>query len=407
MARLYAWSRRHPGPVDAVLAVAFFLTVGLLSAVVAGWVGFAIGTLLTLPLAFRRRWPVAVFASTVVVSLLQLVLTAQPLPADVVPPFVLYTVAVHVVQRWVRVAAVAAGLLACVLGPWRWTAAAGGPRAALGLGLALAVFLAVLWLLGDLVRAREGTMVRLHDANEALARDREQRDQLVAERERLAVARDVHDVVAHALSVVVVQADGASYAAEHADRWSRDDAVAALTAIGRTARGALSETRRVVGVLRDDAPPTESAPAPGLDDIERLVEAVRAAGVPVRATLLDAGPDTGPDDVTAEVQLAAYRVVQEGLTNVLKHAGADARSEVLVERVPGGLRVTVADDGLGASEASDGPGSGLTGMRERVAATGGHLVAGPRPRGGYAVTATLPVGPVALARVAPVAGASR
>jgi signal transduction histidine kinase len=376
--------------VDGVLAVSLFLTVGLLSAVVAGWAGFVVGALLTLPLAFRRRWPVAVFASTVVVSLLQLALTSQPLPADVVPPFVLYTVAAHVAQRRVRAAAVAAGVLACVAGPWRWAAATGGPRSAVGLGVALAVFLAVVWLLGDLVRAREGTMARLHEANQALARDRDQRDQLVAERERLAIARDVHDVVAHSLSVVVVQADGASYAAEHADRWTREEAVAALTAIGRTARGALAETRRVVGVLREDAGSADSGPEPGLADIDGLVATVRAAGVPVDATL----PDGAPDDVAAEVQLAAYRVVQEGLTNVLKHAGADARGEVLVERVPGGLRVTVADDGFGGSVASDGPGSGIAGMRERVAATGGHLVAGPRTRGGYAVTATLPLVPV-------------
>ena len=127
-ARLYAWSRRHPVLVDATLAAALFLTVGLPSAIVAGWVGLLFGTLLTLPLAVRRRWPVAVFASTVVVSLLQLALISQPLPADIVPPFVLYTVAAHVTQRWVRVAAVAAGVLACVLGPWRWAAAAGGAR---------------------------------------------------------------------------------------------------------------------------------------------------------------------------------------------------------------------------------------------------------------------------------------
>jgi signal transduction histidine kinase len=232
-------------------------------------------------------------------------------------------------------------------------------------------------------------MDRLQQANEALARDREQRDQLVAERERLAIARDVHDVVAHSLSVVVVQADGASYAAEHADRWTRDEAVAALTAIGQTARVALAETRRVVGVLREDSGSADHGSEPGLADLDRLVAAVRSAGVPVDATL----PEVDPD-VAADVQLAAYRVVQEGLTNVLKHAGAEARSEVLVERVPRGLRVTVADDGLGGSARSDGPGSGLAGMRERVAATGGHLVAGPRARGGYAVTATLPVAPV-------------
>ena len=151
-----------------------------------------------------------------------------------------------------------------------------------------------------------------------------------------------------------------------------------------------AETRRVVGVLREDSGHADAAPEPGLADIDRLVSAVRSAGVPVRATL----PDSAPDDVAAEVQLAAYRVVQEGLTNVLKHAGADARGEVLVERVPGGLRVTVADDGLGGSAPSDGPGSGLAGMRERVAAAGGQLVAGPRTRGGYAVTATLPLAPV-------------
>ena len=146
----------------------------------------------------------------------------------------------------------------------------------------------------------------------------------------------------------------------------------------------------MVGVLREDDPARGAATAPGLADIDRLVAAVRAAGVPVSATL----PDAAPDDVTAEVQLAAYRVVQEGLTNVLKHAGPDARGEVLVERVPDGLRVTVADDGLGGAALSDGPGSGLAGMRERVAAAGGHLVAGPRARGGYAVTATLPFAPV-------------
>ena len=383
-ARLYAWSRLHPFLLDVVLAAALFLTVGLLSAVVAGWIGLLIGAALTLPVAVRRRWPVAVLAWTVAVSLLQLALVSAPLPADVVPPLVVYTVAAHVANRWVRAAAIAAGLLACVLGPWRWTVEASGVRTAVGLGAAMAVFLGVVWLLGDLVRAREGTLVRLREANDVLARDREQRDQLVAQHERLAVARDVHDVVAHSLSVVVVQADGASYAAEHAEQWSPEEAVAALSAIGQTARGALAETRRVVGVLREDQRPV----SPGLADIDRLVAAVRAAGVEVNASFPDDGPDVDP-----EVQLTAYRVVQEGLTNVLKHAGADAHGEVVVERVPGGLRVTVADDGSGGS-AGDGAGSGLAGMRERVAATGGHLIAGPRSVGGYAVTATLPLAPV-------------
>jgi hypothetical protein len=128
-ARLYAWSRRHQVLVDAMIAAALFLTVGLLSGVVGGWVGLLFGTLLTVPLAVRRRRPVAVFAWTVAVSLLQLAVTSQPLPADIVPPFVLYTVAAHVTHRWVRIAALAAGVLACVLGPWRWATAAGGTAA--------------------------------------------------------------------------------------------------------------------------------------------------------------------------------------------------------------------------------------------------------------------------------------
>ncbi|HEY6741409.1 MAG TPA: hypothetical protein VI110_03550 [Lapillicoccus sp.] len=154
-AQAYAWSQRHPVLVDALLAAALFLTVGLLSAVVASWTGLLFGAALTLPLAVRRRWPAAVFGWTVALSLLQLTVLSRPLPADVVPPFVLYTVAAHVGDRWIRAAAVGAGLLACVLGPWRWYASEGDPRTAAWLGVALAVFLAVLWLLGDLVRARK------------------------------------------------------------------------------------------------------------------------------------------------------------------------------------------------------------------------------------------------------------
>ena len=188
-ARLYAWSRRHPVLIDAVLAASLFLTVGLLSAVVAGWIGVLFGALLTLPLAVRRRWPVAVLASTVAVSLLQLAVTSQPLPADIVPLRPL-SVAAHVAHRLVRMAAVAAACWPACSGRGAGWPPSGvrGPRS--DFALALAVFLAVLWLLGDLVRARDGTMARLHQANEALARDRDQRDQLVAERERLAIARE-------------------------------------------------------------------------------------------------------------------------------------------------------------------------------------------------------------------------
>lgn len=399
--RLYAWSRAHPSAIDATLAATVFVVFGLPGALLTGWQGLLIGVLTAAPLAVRRRWPAGVLAWTVGVSLLQLVLLERPLLVNVVQPIVVYSVAVHGRSHRVRVAALVAGLSGAVLGPWRWLHGSGVPADIIVSTVVLAVFVVVLWLLGGMVRAREGTVGTLRTANEALARDREQRDQLVAQQERLAVARDIHDVVAHSLSVVVVQADGAAYAAEHGDHWSRDEAVAALATIGDTARSALAETRRVVGVLRDDStrasPAAPEGSAPGLDQITDLVESVRAAGVPVTATVeYDAQPP-----VSAAVQLAAYRVVQEGLTNILKHAGAKANGQVLVEQLPGVLRVTVADDGGPADPAATrrhsatllnpGPGSGLIGMRERVAAAGGMLVAGPRARGGYAVTATLPL----------------
>ncbi|MEO9151906.1 MAG: ATP-binding protein, partial [Lapillicoccus sp.] len=154
------------------------------------------------------------------------------------------------------------------------------------------------------------------------------------------------------------------------------------------ARSALAETRRVVGVLRDPGAGVDLTPIAGLADLDTLLEGVRASGLTVVAE------PVSPDDLrglTRDVDLAAYRVVQESLTNVLKHAGPGATATVMVERVPGALRVAVSDDGRGAQAMSDGLGNGIAGMRERVATTGGQLLAGPRTTGGFAVTATIPV----------------
>jgi signal transduction histidine kinase len=195
----------------------------------------------------------------------------------------------------------------------------------------------------------------------------------------------MHDVVAHGLSVIVVQADGARYAA------ANDPAAAteALGTISDAGREALDEMRRMLGVLRagpEAVAASGTRPQPRLPDLATLVEEARAAGLPVRAQLPD--PAVAVPDGTA---LTAYRVVQEALTNVRKHAGRDASVTLHVVVAEDALDVVVEDDGDGSAAPDDGRGLGLLGMRERVAAHGGTLDAGPRVGGGFSVAARIPL----------------
>jgi signal transduction histidine kinase len=208
--------------------------------------------------------------------------------------------------------------------------------------------------------------------------------------ERLLIARELHDVVAHSMSVIAVQAGvGAHVLDEHPAQ-----ARAALDAISTTSRGALSEMRRLLGVLRDGDGARGHLPAPGLADVEQLVDDVRAAGVPVGLEIQGAGTA-----INAAMEASAYRVVQEALTNVIKHAGHPTRVDVRLLHGAGTLTVEVVDDGRGAAslggvDQGRSPGSchGLIGMRERVELWGGRLEAGPIRGGGYRVRATLPDG---------------
>jgi signal transduction histidine kinase len=203
--------------------------------------------------------------------------------------------------------------------------------------------------------------------------------ELAARDERSRIAREMHDVVAHGLSVIVVQADGARYAAAK----DPEVAVGTLETISATGREALTEMRRLLGLLRKGD--TGVAPQPGLDDVRHLVDEARASGMRVAADLPEPAPDV-PDGVG----LAAYRIVQEALTNARKHAGPDAAVEVRVA-VDRDVAIDVRDDGRGAAARGDGRGLGLVGMRERAAVHGGTLEAGPAPGGGFAVSARLPL----------------
>ncbi|WP_219942628.1 sensor histidine kinase [Iamia sp. SCSIO 61187] len=205
---------------------------------------------------------------------------------------------------------------------------------------------------------------------------------LAAERQR--IARELHDVVAHHVSVMVVQAEAGAAPAE-----ARGDeaAVAAFDDISATGRQAMVELRRLLGVLRDDSP-TGTEPQPGLDRLPELVERVRSAGLPVELVV-----DGEPRPVDDGLDVSAYRIVQEALTNVVRHAGA-APTRVRVGWDPARLELVVEDDGPGASPWPDlDPGRrGLVGIRERVALLDGDLEVGPRPTGGFAVAARLPLG---------------
>jgi signal transduction histidine kinase len=223
------------------------------------------------------------------------------------------------------------------------------------------------------------------EARERAARaegEREQRARAAVSEERARIARELHDVVGHSVSVMTVQASAVRRLLRPEQERERE----ALLVVERTGREALAEMRRMVGVLRRPEEAPALAPQPSLEYVDKLVEQAREAGLPVELCV-----EGEPLPLPAGVDLTAYRLVQEGLTNALKHARAE-RAQVLVRYGAGDIEVTVSDDGRGAGS-DDGGGHGLVGMRERVAVYGGALEAGPLPEGGYRLRARLPVTP--------------
>jgi signal transduction histidine kinase len=239
----------------------------------------------------------------------------------------------------------------------------------------------VAWVLGDSMRYRRAYLTSLEDRAARLERERDAQAQIAVAAERARIARELHDVIAHNVSVMVVQADGASYAL----RSEPERTAQALTAISHTGRQALAEMRRLLGILRSGDEQADLAPVPGLDQLRELLDQAREAGMSVSLTL-----EGAVRPLPEGAELAAYRVVQESLTNTRKHGGLAAAAAVTLRYEPDGLLLQVTDDGLGAAVAADGVGHGLTGMRERVEMYGGTIQAGPLPGGGYQVTARLP-----------------
>ena len=371
---------RHSQLID--IAIAAILAA---SGVWLGWLVdapaeyYLVSLALPLPLAWRRTYPQACAAAVLVLALVQWITTADTLGAMPVDLAVL--IAVHACcgygPLWSGYAALGCGLIGAALGGWSWpmTPAVGWVHLLTGGTLACLVLIA--WTTGLLHRARRGRTLALAERARLLESQREQHEQLAVLAERNRIARDMHDIVAHSLAVVIAQADGGRYAAGS----SPEAAAAALDVIAGQARQALAETRHALGLLRT---PGERP----VGDLAALVEQARASGLDVR--LVTELPDSLADPALA---LTVYRVVQEGLTNVLKHAGAAAGATVSVSQVGGRLEIEVADDGgTGANPApSVAGGFGVLGLRERAGAYGGDATLRPVDGGGHLLHAWIPV----------------
>ena len=388
--RVYAWVRRHPLVVDGPLAA------GLLAwsatgdgpdrSSEAGYyaVLIAISVLLAGLVLFRRRHPATAFAIAVAVAVAGTWVPgpnsagAGPVLAILV---LMYTLAAYRPRR-ISLRGLFLGLaglsVAVIWSPERL--GLHSVSAWLGYGVPMACC----WILGDSIAYRRAHNTWLEERARRAEAERDAKAQLAAAAERSRIAREMHDIIAHNLAVIVGLADGGRYAAERSPERSSQ----ALGAIAGTGREALSELRRLLGILTEaDDRPADRAPQPGLADLESLLDRVRAAGLPVRAVMRG---DLG--GLSEGQQLTVYRIVQEALTNALKHAGPAATAEVILGYADGAVDVQVTDTGRGAAAGpSDGDGRGLPGMRERAAVYDGTLHAGPGPAGGWRVTAHLPV----------------
>jgi signal transduction histidine kinase len=365
---VWNWLRRHPNLVDVALVLALAAGyVGHAGHAEEWTAGIALAVLQAAPLLVRRRYPRAVLAAVTAGFILQAVVySALPPVAMVVA---VYTVAASLPRYEALVAAA--------------TATAAATIALLGLGdfnraASDLIPLVGAWVLGDNLGTRRAYTRALEERAERLEREQEaERARAVAE-EQARIARELHDVIAHNVSVMVVQAAAANDVFDTRPERARE----ALHAIEASGRTALAELRRLLGVVRGDG--ADFTPQPGLDRLDELVAQVRAAGLAVAVSV-----EGAPRPLPAGVDLSAYRVVQEALTNTLRHAGA-TRADVALRYGDGELDVEVRDDGAGTGNGA-GSGRGLIGMRERVAAFGGSLETGTPSSGGFAVSARFPL----------------
>ncbi|MDQ0095947.1 sensor histidine kinase [Paeniglutamicibacter psychrophenolicus] len=382
------WIRENPNKVDLIFGLGIWLVFGFLAGIMLGvsgngWTMFVLGSLQTLPLIWRRRRPAPAAGIIVIAHLIQVVVTSELLPSQIAVPITVYTLAAFG-KRWESFAGLAAGFVGALLASVRVGVWAGGNSLEgmvlnfIGLGLVVLVA----WTFGDLARTRRLTLQTLEDRARRLETEREQERALAAADERNHIAREMHDIVAHSLSVIIAQSDGARYASEHNPEIARET----LATIAQTGRSSLQEMRRLLGVLRggDEA---STRPLPTLADVPELLETTRKSGLEISYT-----PEgTARRSLPAGAELTAYRVLQEALTNVLKHAGPATTAKVSLTWNSKGLQLAISDNGRGAGAlGTSDVGQGLLGMAERVALYDGRVRAEPKAGGGFHVDVFIP-----------------
>jgi signal transduction histidine kinase len=363
---VWNWFRRHPVLIDRTVVVGLaglYVVVAIHEHQKAAGVGLAL--LQTVPLFWRRGHPFAVLAFVTAGAMISGFAFDLALPFA--PGVATYTVAAQATRRRSALAAAAA-------------VAAMATASVRPSDYARLVVVAAAWVLADNLRTRRAYMRELEEKAERLEREREANIQRAAAEEQARISRELHDVIAHNVSVMTIQAAAARDVFDADPGRVRE----ALASIESTGRSALTELRRLLSSVRDGDRP-ELAPQPGLDGLDDLIAQVRRSGLDVELNV-----EGERRAVSAALDLSAYRIVQEALTNTLKHASA-TRAWVDVRFGDSEVDVTVSDDGVGPAANGGASGRGLVGMRERVELFGGHLDTGPRAGGGYRVSARLPL----------------
>jgi signal transduction histidine kinase len=380
----WGWLQRVPG--DAVLAVVVALVQVVGTAVIGAHDedrkqldGLAVTLLLVGPAALvvRRRRPVAVLAVTVAAILAYTAIGYVAGPTFGALIVALYTA----VTRGHRAVAYASIALCWVAFTWNEWALGDSEEPGLGESLAIAAWLLLVAATGEIVRIRRAYLGESRRRAEEAQRTR--REELLRREgeERLRIAQELHDVLAHNISLISIQAGAGELLLGEGDEQAR----ASFRAIKRASKDALRELRSVLDVLRSDVEAAPRGPAPTLAQVDELVERARAAGVDVEAQV-----EGTRRSLPAAVELAAYRILQEAVTNVIRHAGP-ARATLRLVYGDDALVVQVEDDGRGAAATASPGGKGLAGMAERAVALGGSVESGPRPGGGFRVRGRLPL----------------
>lgn len=386
--QLRAYFAQHPRHADAVVTI-FVLLLHLTGLGLTGGLddreidalAVALVVIPALLTFFRRTRPVPALAVATVLGMLYWILDYDGAGAFIAIAALLYSTAVYVGERRrsTQVLIVFTTVLLAVLITGYF--APSEEEVSLGVVVFNLVLFQLTWLAGDAVRNRRAQLDRLHLQMEQAEQERQRATERAVEDERNRIARELHDIVAHAMSVIVVQAEGA-----HRLVGKDDDRVrAALVAIEQTGRSNLNDIRGIVGLLRTNG--TEYAPAPDLSKLDGLIGQCSEAGLEVS---LDVKGDRRP--LPPMIELSGYRIVQESLTNTMKHGGPAATAIVSIDYLDDSLDIAVTDNGRGAAaEQPQTPGHGLLGIRERVEAFGGQIHSGPRVGGGFTVHASIPL----------------